>query len=852
MKCIEQNPYRILGLYANCSAKDKAANVAKCKAFLKVGKSVEFPLDALPLPTVQRTEEVVLNAESALALPQDQLRYAQFWFVKATPLDDLAFGYLAQGDMEKACSYWEKQANVSSWQNRMLCALIDKDYARALNCAESLYEFCGEDFAELILDATQRHLAADLGFAFLDTLATEIGVNTLMPYLTNPTWQAHLQKQAVQPILDRLQAAIAVAKAVPSKEADKNLAAGTLLMNSTKKDLKLLRSFLPKTDLQYQTIADKLGLQILQNGINYFNETDEFMAPRKALVLQKYALSIVMGKMAKERCQKNVDIIQKQAQDLPPEEVAQEAQAILQHLHTFLQQPDEIKYAIQLLNNTQPLLLQIKAKLGASNAFYLNLSTRIVNNALGNLITEVNKAIHKDEQYSFYTTDLKNTVRAAWDATVLMETFDMEADFKNDRFLKNRNLLNSLYQRLNSNSTPHKQERKEEEKDEVKKGEQKLQKRVSKVNLTAFFDHFVIEKHFVLYSALSIIFFWVSLAIITISICVLCRTDLDNAIVVCALILSWVLFHVVKGCWSAIVENNGDAFFVTHTKGWFWTWLATLVVAIVMGIVAGCCGGSKSIVKQQSPVETVPIQHILTQKECQDLLHTICAYADKHPNAIQSDYYTAIDGLEHKDSALLRQALGYYQKRKSNKYTESELRRQYPKFFSNAEILEAYDKETEPYKNNSLATGTRPYKNQNGFHSVTGEHTFTIENSRGVDMVVFVKQNGKVADHIYIKSSTSGTMKLPSGTYDVFIYAGIGWSPKIKPTPESNARGGFVSDASMQRLSKQLELQYTTQPYWDPYTDSYQYYKQADRSILRFNEPNGDVHDIPTPMNAIF
>lgn len=592
MKCIEQNPYRILGLYANCSAKDKAANVAKCKAFLKVGKSVEFPLDALPLPTVQRTEEVVLNAESALALPQDQLRYAQFWFVKATPLDDLAFGYLAQGDMEKACSYWEKQANVSSWQNRMLCALIDKDYARALNCAESLYEFCGEDFAELILDATQRHLAADLGFAFLDTLATEIGANTLMPYLTNPTWQAHIQKQAVQPILDRLQAAIAVAKAVPSKEADKNLAAGTLLMNSTKKDLKLLRSFLPKTDLQYQTVADKLGLQILQNGINYVNETDEFMAPRKALVLQKYALSIVVGKMAKERCQKIVDIIKKRAQDLPPEEVVQEAKAILQHLRTFLQQPDEIKYAVQLLNNTQPLLLQIKAKLGEGNAFYLNLSTRIVNNALNKVIAEVNKAIHKDEQYSFYTTDLKDTLRAAWDATLLMESFDMEDDFKNDRFLKNRNSLRNLCQQLDipaltlaEQQEQQRQERLRQEQERKRQAEQKARaeqrERQRQANLS---KHYVTRKNPVTYGVLSIMTFWVSLTVLTISLGALCH-DSTRALIF-GIAMSVVGIPI---CLYKLTETKDDCLFpVTHTKGWFWTWLATLVVAIVMGIITLC------------------------------------------------------------------------------------------------------------------------------------------------------------------------------------------------------------------------------------------------------------------------
>ena len=95
MKLIENNPYRILGVYANSPIRDRLANKNKLKAFLKVSKSMSFPLD-LPqyLTSVSRTEEIISEAESKLALPNDQLKHAQFWFVNKTPQDNVAFNHL--------------------------------------------------------------------------------------------------------------------------------------------------------------------------------------------------------------------------------------------------------------------------------------------------------------------------------------------------------------------------------------------------------------------------------------------------------------------------------------------------------------------------------------------------------------------------------------------------------------------------------------------------------------------------------------------------------------------------------------------------------------------------------------
>ena len=79
MNILQNNPYRLLGVYSNSPTKERLANHNRMKAFLKVGKSVSFPLDLSQyLASIERTETSVADAEAALTLPKDQMQYAQF------------------------------------------------------------------------------------------------------------------------------------------------------------------------------------------------------------------------------------------------------------------------------------------------------------------------------------------------------------------------------------------------------------------------------------------------------------------------------------------------------------------------------------------------------------------------------------------------------------------------------------------------------------------------------------------------------------------------------------------------------------------------------------------------------
>ena len=440
MKIIEQNPYRQLGVFANSPTRERVANHNRLKAFLKVGKQVSFPLD-LPqcLPAIERTAESVADADAKLTLPKDQLKYGQFWFVKSTPIDNIAFNHLFAGNSDEAIGLWDRRDDASSLQNRTVCYLVKGEYESALICAQKLYANFIDQFVSLVLGDGSNVTTDELSHDFLDTICEEVGSGNMLRYLEavpGTEWKEYVGKATIAPIILKIQDAISTAKGRKGKGPAECLAAGKKLMSTTKPLLTQLRKLLPKTDLQYQMIADKLGLEILQCGIDYYNASDEPDRATKAMQLQEYALKIVVGKMAKDRCQENFDILKKIIAELPPADVMDEHNAIHIALVTFATQPDLIIYSQQLIKACASHLVSIKEKLGRDNKYYLRISTTVVNSALGNIIAEVNEA---QTEGDFEV--LKSTLVEAWRTQLYLDKFDVEPAFKDGRFKECRSAL---------------------------------------------------------------------------------------------------------------------------------------------------------------------------------------------------------------------------------------------------------------------------------------------------------------------------------------------------------------------------------------------------------------------------
>lgn len=459
MDIITNNPYRYLGVYSNSPTKERVANKGKMNAFLKVGKPVSFPLD-IPalLPTIERTVETVAHAESELTLPMDQIRFAQFWWMNTTPLDKIAFNHLTSGNIEMAKTIWEKKNNVSSLQNRFVLSVINNELNEAIKYAESLYTSFSDEFISSVIG---DNIAAStpLWQMLIDSLVNEkVDILPFMDILENEEWKNYISEKTILPLIDALSHAIDSAKSSRGEGPASRLKAGQKLMSSTKSTLTQLRKCLKKSDIRYQTIVDKLATEILQCGIDYYNDSDDDDCATKAMKLQKYALTIAVGNMTKQRCKENVDILQKVIDNLPPTEVFAEDKAIREELRKYCLLPDKIVHAVTLLNNTKPYLASIKNKLGVNNSYYLKISTQIVGNALHNIIGEVNDAqsilkVNKDDPNAALAallglTRVKSALEEAWKATLIMDSFDMESEFKSNRYDVNRKTLKGMCDQL--------------------------------------------------------------------------------------------------------------------------------------------------------------------------------------------------------------------------------------------------------------------------------------------------------------------------------------------------------------------------------------------------------------------
>lgn len=468
-----------MGVLSNSPLKERVGNQNRLAAFAKVGKEVDFPNDFAAILSEKpvRTPESIASANTALNLDKDQLKYSLFWFISGSPMDNIALKHLQAGNREKAEEIFQKKETYSSLINSGVLAFIDGNTDLGFNILSKVIHDSGyrNELLQALGIANLQLPEENLAELVISELLKEIPASELLSACTNDSDRAIIRKSALDEPISAINSAIAIAKNADSKkDPEASLAAGTKLMESTKAPLKAVKDIAGASSPQYQMVADNVAKHVLQCGINYYNNAPDtdIESPRKAMVLQDYALSIAEGKLTKDRCQQNYDILKKAVADMPPAEVAVESRKVKEELRKFCQLPDKISHSVNLLNNTKPLLQTIKAKLGATNPFYLSLSTQVVGNALHNVIEEVNqaqnyfsaviKAIKEtgvDISLLNYLGDehspakiiedkIKPVMREAWKATVLMDSFDMENDFKTNRYNPNRQSLKSMCESL--------------------------------------------------------------------------------------------------------------------------------------------------------------------------------------------------------------------------------------------------------------------------------------------------------------------------------------------------------------------------------------------------------------------
>ena len=456
LKIVQNNPYRFLGVCSNAPTAERLANSRKLNAFLKVNKEVSFPLDLTHLlPSLERTIDGMNAANNSINLPKDQLKFALFWFISSSAIDKMALEYLQNGNTSKSTELFGKKETFSSLINQGVLAFISEDYGEAIQCVTKVIhdDEYRTAFVEAVCGSTFNISEEDLAQLYIDTLLEEIKVTELKDlfeqYGTSSDDDELLQEKAIGEPIAAINSAVAQAKNIKNDDAPAQYQAGVTLMNSTKADLQAIRSILGTSNMQYQMVADNLAKQILQCGINYYNNAseDEDVEIEKAFTLQNYALSIAVGRLTKDRCKENVDILKKKKEELPPKEARYYDKIIKDALAVYMTQPDKISYAISLIKKVVPYLMSIKEVLGGSNTYYLRMSTLIVNASLHNIIEEFNSVMNDGIQLQLLLDragtmrTIRNVFDQAWKATLYMDKLDMEPEFKRGRYNQNRSAL---------------------------------------------------------------------------------------------------------------------------------------------------------------------------------------------------------------------------------------------------------------------------------------------------------------------------------------------------------------------------------------------------------------------------
>ena len=447
---INNNPFRVLGVWTNAKQVDIVRNISKMKAYLNVGRSVEFSADlSAVLPPLNRTLQLAQEAQAAINLPNDKIRYALFWPCCVDPLDVAGLNNLAAGDCDKARSIFIKKDSYSALINRAVLSLIQSDYSSAVVAFSSLihdFSYRGQ-FCAAICGETFQISEDDLSHILIDELLKEVKASTLLQLVVNEADKAYVSKKAVEEPISLISHEIATAKSVTATDAQGSLRAGRALMKNTRTALATLRSIAGAGSAEYQSSADNLAKQILQCGINYYNNSDDDNNIDNGLELQEYALSIAVGKMTKDRCQKNVEILREKKERRAYEK---DLAAIAVELKSFQATAPSIARARTLVNNCKPHLAVIRQNLGSQDEFYLKISSAVANNALGMLIDVVNRAQNSAViAMNIANGTLATTLDSAVNAMAIIGQLDMTAQ-ERSHFNTNNNTLSNLKSTLDS------------------------------------------------------------------------------------------------------------------------------------------------------------------------------------------------------------------------------------------------------------------------------------------------------------------------------------------------------------------------------------------------------------------
>ncbi len=486
MEAIIYNPYRTVGLLVGATAREQDRQIRRLKQYIEAEQEPQDDFSFPVLGNIKRTIESINEAASKLNLDNDKMHAALFWFYKGNIItDEPALDFIKDANTESTIDIWNKlisagevnQRNCSAYQNLstlFLCnafynktinaSLLEKGISLKLKFLES--EFV-KDFMAIATDETYKTSKKDIQLMFLNQVQSELGKNeginsTKFLEIVNKnefSAKADFLKTFVQQPIAQIEKQIETAKAKRKAKKEDVIIAGTDLYNGSKTNLDLLQSILGKSDLKYISISDKVSDEVLQCGIQLFNdfkEHDTYDPGPPAMDLFRKAKTLAIGNIAKQRCQENTDGLKEWIDDGPERKkhklVKLELEFITSKLDRFQSLSDTISNAKDLIDSCKPKIIKIKSVLGINDELYLAISSTVVQNAQNMLVAAVNEAL-EDPSIAIYARmgsippNLKTNIASALELTFKLGSFDMNSSLKS-HYNKNLEGIKSIASQL--------------------------------------------------------------------------------------------------------------------------------------------------------------------------------------------------------------------------------------------------------------------------------------------------------------------------------------------------------------------------------------------------------------------
>ena len=343
MKCISENPYRILGLPVTASCREIEKRISDLKIYAEMKKSKSLEWDLPIFTPVERTLEQITTASNDIEQADGKLYHSLYWFWDGNHIDEMAFDILRKGKVEKAIEILFKSIknhpiNENNWSNYKNLSLLYLYLSLSTNngnlqydCFSKGIEFTrcwlvhpsflnlsstitGKDFShrkteiytwftDQLMEESKKHFDNENGISQIEFL--EFFEN--YPDEISSLIYERLTKEPREKIINLVNECAKWREREP-EESDDN---GEELYVEAEDTLNLLRECLGEDHYQYQTLANKVAEEISSCSIAYYNsmiETNPNIIDR-AIEIAEFAYEYAESVPLRQRIQDGISTL---------------------------------------------------------------------------------------------------------------------------------------------------------------------------------------------------------------------------------------------------------------------------------------------------------------------------------------------------------------------------------------------------------------------------------------------------------------------------------------------------------------------------------------------------------------